>query len=218
MKISELLNEAKMNPNIRYEMEKQGYKFLGHGQDQDAYLAPNGTILKIFGYEKGSNGLPRSQQSFVDFADYCMKNSNNIFLPNFFGWERFEFDGEYYLQISCERLFDLDKHNMDDVGRVLEVLASYVENRGVEVALKNLLNYYTGEYSDDYDNASFGQFLSLIGGEKNLSLLANTIHNLVELANTKGYDIDLHQGNFMLGSDGEIVINDPFFTGSFRSY
>jgi hypothetical protein len=26
-------------------------------------------------------------------------------------------------------------------------------------------------------------------------------------------NLDLHSGNFMLGSDGEIVISDPFFAG-----
>jgi len=56
----------------------------------------------------------------------------------------------------------------------------------------------------------------LVGGRQQFLLLANTIEQLDKLADRKGYRLDLHGGNFMLGSDGEIVINDPFFTGNWR--
>jgi hypothetical protein len=47
-------------------------------------------------------------------------------------------------------------------------------------------------------------------------LFAQTVKQLSDIGRKKGYGIDLHSGNFMLGSDGEIVINDPFFTGTMR--
>ena len=66
-----LVDEAQMDDDIKKVMQKQGYKFLGHGQDQDAYLAPDGTILKIFGYETDSRGMSEGQRSFIDFANFC---------------------------------------------------------------------------------------------------------------------------------------------------
>ena len=42
-------------------------------------------------------------------------------------------------------------------------------------------------------------------------VLHRTLRQLEMIADAKNYRIDLHAGNFMLGSDGQIVINDPFF-------
>jgi hypothetical protein len=92
MRAEEFLIEAQMDPGIKKVLKQKGYQYLDRGQDQDVYLAPDGTILKIFGYEKGSNGLSSGQRSFVDFANYCMKHPNNPFLPQFGGWEQFDFN------------------------------------------------------------------------------------------------------------------------------
>jgi hypothetical protein len=102
------IDEAQISKNIQPILVKKGYTFLGKGQDQDAYLAPDGTVLKIFGYGPGGK-LSQGQQSFKDFADYCMAKPNNPFLPQFGGWEPFDFEGKRYLQINCERMFDLSK-------------------------------------------------------------------------------------------------------------
>jgi hypothetical protein len=213
MRINEILTEAQMNPGIKKVLIQKGYKFLGHGQDQDAYIAPDGTILKIFGYERGSKGFSRSQQSFIDFANYCMKNPNNPFLPQFGGWNQFEFKGQRYLQIKCERLFEFKKAK---VPRIAEALSDFVDDVtafGPERAIANFLDVAVDyEYADDIGPI----LINLVGGEKELKLLAKTIDQLDTLADKKGYRLDLHSGNFMLGSDGEIVINDPFWTGSFR--
>ena len=214
MKIRELLSEAYMDSEIKKIMTKKGYKFLGHGQDQDAYLAPDGTILKIFGYEEGSSGLSRGQKSFIDFANYCMQNPNNQFLPQFGGWEQFEFKGELYLQIKCERMFDIDVSKTIDIAEMLEELAHMVAAWGVDKGLKRFMeNELYANYSSP---ESVGKMITLIGGEEQLKVFAKTVEDLYKLAQSNRYRLDLHSGNFMLGSDGEIVINDPFFTGYFR--
>jgi predicted unusual protein kinase regulating ubiquinone biosynthesis (AarF/ABC1/UbiB family) len=48
-------------------------------------------------------------------------------------------------------------------------------------------------------------------GEDGLATLWKTIESLFQIAKRSGYDLDLHPGNFMLGSDGHIVISDPFY-------
>ena len=221
MKIKDIITEAKMDPGIRKELAKKGYKFLGAGQDQDAFLAPNGTILKIFGtaHDAEEGSYSEGQQSFVDFATYCMKNPNNPFLPTFGGFERFVYNGKYYLQISCERLFDFNKSNLGDVAEELENLKDKIEWKGARGGVKAFLENSIGKYSDDYydDEANnVGQLVTLVGGQDRLMMLAKAIDDLGKIAENKGYGFDLHSGNFMLGSDGEIVINDPFFTGTWR--
>jgi hypothetical protein len=215
MRANEFLNEALMDSGIRKVMTKKGYKFLGHGQDQDAYRAPDGTILKIFGYESGSHGYSFGQQSFIDFAQYCMKNEGNPFLPQFGGWSKFEFNGNTYLQIKCERLFDIDRGNTLEVAELLEVIADTVNSYGAAKGMEKFLSSYV---DDDWGSPDpeVGKLITLLGGEEQIKLFAKTVEDLSRLAKAKRYRFDLHSGNFMLGSDGEIVINDPFFTGTWR--
>ena len=49
-------------------------------------------------------------------------------------------------------------------------------------------------------------------GEDGFKLLWKTLRDLKKIADRKRYVLDLHFKNFMLGSDGHIVISDPFFT------
>jgi len=201
------IDEAQISKNIQPILVKKGYAFLGKGQDQDAYLAPDGTVLKIFGYGPGGK-LSQGQQSFKDFADYCMAKPNNPFLPQFGGWEPFDFEGKRYLQINCERMFDLSKSGLILVGSRLGQLASLIQSNGADRGVNKFLRRHGDKET--------GKLMSLVGGRQQFLLLANTIEQLDKLADRKGYRLDLHGGNFMLGSDGEIVINDPFFTGNWR--
>lgn len=210
------ITEAQIDPSIKKILTTKGYKFLGKGNDQDAYIAPDGTILKIFGYEPGTEGFTRGQKSFIDFANYCMKNSNNKFLPQFYGWETFMFDGKQYLQIKSERLFDIEKSKMNIVGNTLEYLAEIVDRHGALLGFKEFMNDFIDNPTWKGNTKPAQILISLLGGEEEVKLFCKTIEDLDTLADKKGYFFDLHKKNFMLGSDGEIVINDPFFSGSFR--
>lgn len=52
-----------------------------------------------------------------------------------------------------------------------------------------------------------------LGGEQEFELFVKTCSDLARIAKQQGFYLDLHADNFMLGSDGHIVINDPFFSG-----
>jgi len=200
-----------MGRGIHDIMQHKGYKFLASGADQDTYLAPDGSILKIFGWEKDTedDDLSYGQQSFVDFASYCQDHPNNPFLPNFGGWHPFTYKGQNYLQIKCERLFEFPDYDMSEA---LSDLADEVKENGPEGAVKNFMHY--AKHGNPY---GLHELILLLGGQRQLKLLAKTIADLNELADVNGYRLDLHSGNFMLGSDGTVVINDPFFTGGWRS-
>jgi len=61
--------------------------------------------------------------------------------------------------------------------------------------------------------SQYRELMTYIGGEDKLALLWNTIKDLNRIAHSGEFNVDLHPGNFMLGSDGHIVISDPFYTG-----
>lgn len=214
MKSSEIIVEARIHYRIKNILKDKGYKYINRGQDQDVYLAPDGTILKIYGYEEGDK-FSKSQMSFIDYAKFCKANPNNPFLLQILGWETFQFEGNNYLQIKTERLFPFT--GIKDVAKQLAQLAEEIARSGARIGLNRFINrsLHTSlgmpkEYADEkYKN--FGILTTLLGGKEGLKIFADTIEKLSKIAKAKGYVLDLHSGNFMLGSDGEIVINDPFW-------
>lgn len=202
------VKEAQMAPGIKDVLKTKGYKYVGHGQDQDVFIGSDGWVLKVFGWDRDQkkNGFTRAQQSFIDFANFCKKNAGNEFLPNFSGWTSFKFRDQTYLQIRCERLFPLDK-KWPTLGKELDNFATLVQKSGAESAIKKYVKVI-----HDTEGLAIPMFL----GKEGLQQFANTLEKVIKLGQSKGYSIDLHSGNFMFGSDGQIVINDPFFTGSYR--
>lgn len=217
MRAEEFLVEAQMSPDIKKIMTKKGYKYIAHGQDQDAYFAPDGTILKIFGWDRdrGRSGLTKAQDSFVAFANYCKANESNQFLPDFSDWTTFEHKGQTYLQIKCERLFPLSG-KWEEFGDELETFVDgYVSNYGAKKGVENYINRVV-KADHPANDPHEGSILITLLGEEGLAQFAKTIEDLSKLASKNRFRLDLHGGNFMFGSDGHIVINDPFFTGSWR--
>lgn len=216
MKIFEFvdLDEAKMHPEIKVILKNKGYKYLGRGQDQDVYITPDGSILKIFGYEPRASGFSRGQRSFIDFANFCQQNSENPFLPQFGGWETFKFEDQLYLQIKCERLFEFK--GAEEIATSLESLVEHIRRFGAKKGTARYIRFKTDKFSSEEAVEKLGKLIMTLGGKKELSLFAATVEDLFKLSLRKGYTFDLHSKNFMLTNEGQIVINDPFFTGTFR--
>lgn len=224
MKESELVTELYVHDSIDNILKKKGYKFINAGEDQLVFLEPGSKlILKIFGTTRGNTSekdpqtgtdiLTHHQKTFKTFADYCMNNKNNLFLPQFFGWETFQFDNKTYLQIRCERLFPISRH-LPIIGRLLADISDCINYNPNLTADKYLEGYYDGyARTHDYDYTGLPQLITQVG-EEGFHQLWNTISDLSSIAKTKGYTLDLHDANFMLGSDGQIVISDPFYGGS----
>jgi hypothetical protein len=228
MQIKELLSEAYIDPDIVKTLVDKGYKKIGKGVDQVVFLEPNtGLILKIFGTSKGKSGssteLTNAQKSFKTFYDLSKADPGNEYLPQIMGYEPFIFNGKPYLQIRMERLFEFKGPGVDDWNVVLADMAEAIER---------------GEKYDAFWKSAFMntnriplvhkrirlmlkqesmQQLVLHVGEEGLRKLWSTIEMLKRVAKKNGYNLDLHEGNFMLGSDGTPVISDPFFMGWGRS-
>jgi len=201
-----VLNEfSKVDPQISEILHKKGYKKLGGGVDQLAFLEPGtGKVLKIFGTkgEGGYKGFSSDQYMFKQFVDYCEKNSSNPWLPKFDDWTAFIFpkgSKNKYLQIRMERLTSIDRPTQDaleqftmfiEKGRSLDELLAFV---GKSETMFNGINYLVMTY-----------------GEDGLRQLWDTMTQLYSMGKGSGYMFDLHGKNFMRRPDGQIVIIDPW--------
>jgi hypothetical protein len=220
MKFKDFLKEWSHTPiSIKPYMEKKGYKFLGKGVDQSAYLEPKtGKILKIFGTQSYSNnnknGYTADHLMFKAFANYCEKNKDNEFLPKFDGWEGFEYGGKKFLQIRMEKLQKLPTQ----LGDALENLANDIDAAHDKSDFVDDIVAHVHELDDEDESpihlmksqALEVEKLMVLLGESQFKLFLNTIGNLSKLAYEKGYTTDLHGGNFMHRNDGIPVIVDPW--------
>lgn len=216
MRAEEFLSEAYTDPSIAGILKQKGYKKLGSGVDQTAYLAPDGMILKIFGTSRsskeGSVQLTRAQKTFKAYADYCRAHPDNPFLPQFSDWNLFHYKGKPYLQIKMERLFPFTK-GAAGINNVLAHIADKAEYGNSPKQKQEFIKGYVNKNWGQRNTDNFNNLIGLIG-EDGFNKLWDTITDLKKVARKIGLgNLDLHSGNFMLGSDGEIVISDPFFAG-----
>lgn len=231
MKVQELLEWAKTDKGIRPHLEALGYKYLGKGVDQSAYLElRTGKVLKIFGradaaHTRLDNGHSRDHLMFKEWVSFCNKNKSNPFVPKFDGWEAFEFKGEKYLQIRMERLQKLPPKLSETLNAISEKIEPLAETSSGRNSIyrfakdpkpENLLyRGYSGlklfGATHDYerDEGQINQLVMLLGAKK----FEQFIHTIVELrvlASKHRFAFDLHGDNFMHRNDGVPVIVDPW--------
>lgn len=189
---------------ITAELKKKGYKVLGSGVDQTAFLEPKtGLVLKIFGTNE-TNRFSNDHKMFFKWAKFCEANQNkNPFLPRFYGHESFFWKGygedekHRYLMIRTEPLKDSGR-----VGSVLSRMASGVTEEGDTV--KNVMRYLQETNPNTYRE------LTQRLGENGMVQFLNTAKRLYQIGDRAGYAWDLHSGNIMMRKDGTPVINDPW--------
>jgi hypothetical protein len=215
------LTEYSHTPDsILTHLKKLGYKKLGSGVDQTAFLDPKtGQVLKIFGaqpeWRTGKNGYSADQRMFKYWVTYCEKNKSNPFLPKFGGWEGFSWEGSKYLQIKMEKLQKLPPR----LGQALHELSEYFNSSSSPTNSIDDIITHLGNLSDsalDYNRGVSSQErdeidkLAVLLGEKDFKLFLNTIVALSKMADDKNYTFDLHGDNFMHRNDGIPVIVDPW--------
>ena len=216
MKIRELITEeAYVSHDVVNALRKKGYKRLGSGAEAEAWLEPGtGLILKIIGTSTNSFKNPGMMtgvhSTFKAFVNFCKANPNNPFLPQFSGWEKFTFDGNTYLQVRMERLFPMKRAGWGDA---LEEIADTVEAEvsGSPFALSRK-ETIDGILNNPNNGIKYKELFTHLGRD-GFNLLWNTIEKLLRQM-PRGVKFDLHSNNFMLGSDGQIVISDPYYSGS----
>lgn len=205
---------------IGKHMADLGYKKLGNGVDQTAFIKPGeDSIIKIFGTAERKSersDFTDGQKMFKWWEAYCKKHKSNPFLPKFEDWEAFEYKGGKYLQIKMEKLGKIP----NDVGSALEgSLVYWAERKSKKAKIEgikkvkdfsdNERSHITSGSEKKTRDAGVAQLMMLLG-EEHFDLLYKTICDLTRIAGTNGWTFDLHAGNFMYRNDGTPVIVDPF--------
>ena len=220
----ELQEFSRTAPDIRKYLEKRGYKFLGAGVDQQAYLEPKtGHVLKVFGTQcdnrKGEPTLSDDQLMFKMYADFCKRYKDNPFLPRIYGYETFVYDTPLpqgakdtsppkyqkclYLQIRTELLsaYSPDERTvLSDMSNAIQESVSWDQ-------------YYSDmEYVDEeqWYTPIWNRMTNSPEKIKMWGEFYKTMETLYKLGSKWGYHWDLHGDNIMRRSDGTPVIVDPW--------
>ena len=224
-----LLTENSIVPsNLKNHLKKKGYDFLGSGIDQAAFLEPNKkTVLKIFGTGYGTMGhksdavnFSIEHEMFATFANYCKKNATNPYLPKIYGWEPFIYEKYTYIQYRTELLKSVTKSLTYACALVLQFISDWIQRS--HKSKKEIIGMIKSQDKNEWDYLDGGDYrdglaiLSIHLGE-GIDLFLGTIYDLAKLGKSKGYFLDLHGGNFMINSKGDIVIVDPWVVESYRT-
>ena len=202
---------GEIHGGVRKALMDKGYQYLGSGIDKQAYLEPGtGQVLIVFGYRKNAKDFSPDQRMFINWITYCNKNKDNPALPRFSGFESFQFQGKNYIQARMEALQELPGQIKDIVGYI-ENIADDVGNGDIDYALQVLADegYYDDE-RNEYIPYKLEKLIELLGGKEKAQNLLNTVHDVAVFGTNQGYNLDLHSGNYMRRSNGDIVVNDPF--------
>lgn len=215
MKIGEILSFKFSSINELYINLDHGLGFtkLGQGVDQTAWLNPTtGLVWKVFA------DLSHRGEVLLRFAEFCKARPTNPMLPDFYTIHRSELkDGTPFGIAITERLFPIE----DPIWRrALSNIATYIRDRHETTSYDDILNAILWQVQLDSKTAliqgsEYAEVLSHIAIPSHdihdtVRLFITTIIELAKLSDSLGFTFDLHGDNFMFGSDGTIVINDPW--------
>jgi hypothetical protein len=218
MKLGQLLREfSKIEDRIQKELESRGYKFLGQGVDQMAFLEPStGLVLKIFGSQcRGdANNLKLSadQRMFKLYAEFCEQNKHNPYLPRFYGWDTFIYDTKLnngrikpclYLQIRTELLKNFDEQWTD-----------FFEEMSSDMIWSNDFQSFNDRLRrSEYGRVNRQWYRNQTNdpqAKQRIENLYRTMRALYEMGERRNWSWDLHGANIMQRGDGTPVITDPW--------
>ena len=197
MRAEEFLCEKTVfDKSIEQTLIQKGYKKLGQGSDQMAFLEPGtGFALKIFGTEENSkSGFTKSHNLFFKWAKFCMKNSNNPFLPKFDGYESFVYNGQTYLQIRQELL---------KPGGLLSNAVSQIGDEAEHA------DFTWQQFKEAYSDTDIANIINRTLTDQQAQLLVTTIQKLWKISEQQGYLWDFRGVNIM-SRNGIPVIVDPW--------
>jgi hypothetical protein len=105
-------DELSVSQHIQDYFVDRGYKYLGEGRDQIAFLSPRGTVLKVLGI-----GEDEREDIVKTYVGFFLRNQRNPHYPRIYNAGDFEVDGETYFVYEMEYL-----NPMSGEGQVLEYI------------------------------------------------------------------------------------------------
>jgi hypothetical protein len=168
-------------PTYSAYLKSLGYTFLGQGGRKMVFQKPGDKHVLIVADNSEIN-------NFKNWTDYCLKNSNNIFLPKFYTADPaiIEHDSQRYFQIKSEKLYNMYNSDIPDT---VESFLYTMESKGIDAAYE----MYVEEFPANID----------------YYLFVKTIVDLYK-KNPSGGNLDLGSDNVLGRADGTWVLNDPW--------
>lgn len=201
---------------IKAQMKEKGYTLLGTGADKAAFIDSSHNIIVLVGPVNGTGEAKRRGKLFLEWAKYCQSKKNNPYLPDIIDFTKFDVpeSGTQFIQVKMEKLFPVKKNLGPEVEYMLNSIDKLAQKaRNNTQKFQELLDKFiqNGYGWDEIDvSKAAGKVLLHISDFK---LFAKTLFDVINMGKSKGYQIDLHDANYMLSSDGELVIVDPWYTG-----
>jgi hypothetical protein len=179
-------DELSVSQRIQDYFVNRGYKYLGEGRDQIAFLSPRNTVLKVLGI-----GEDEREDIVKTYVGFFLRNQRNPHYPRIYNAGDFAVDGETYFVYEMEYLYPVSGED-----RVLEYIEDLMSalprgEQALEAFYKNKKR--PPELSEQQvDGLVFAtqDLEDAIGGQAPLDL--RSIENLGRR------------------KDGQIVIIDPF--------
>jgi hypothetical protein len=179
-------DELSVSQRIQDYFVDRGYKYLGDGRDQIAFLSPRGTVVKVLGI-----GEDEREDIVKSYVGFFLRNQRNPHYPRIYNAGDFEVDGETYFVYEMEylnpvsgedRVLEYIEDLMSALPRGEQALAAFYQNKKRPPELSEQEVDGLVMATQDLEDA--------IGGQAPLDL--RSIENLGRR------------------KDGQIVIIDPF--------
>jgi hypothetical protein len=179
-------DELSVSQRIQDYFVDRGYKYLGEGRDQIAFLSPRGTVVKVLGI-----GEDEREDIVKSYVGFFSRNQRNPHYPRIYNAGDFAVDGETYFVYEMEylnpvsgedRVLEYIEDLMSALPRGEQALAAFYQNKKRPPELSEL--EVDGLVMATQDLEDF------LGGQAPLDL--RSIENLGRR------------------KDGQIVIIDPF--------
>lgn len=226
-KITESQFSAIDNKWLTHRMKNLGFTHHGTGWDKSVWINGDNEIALVVGPLNDARS-----EVFTEWMIYCADNRSNKFLPDISIPQEVvnPSTGTKVLIAKSERLFEMDSISKD-VGSALSFIAKEAEafankKPSFELAINMYLTDPTALEDSNKELlvrvgriffsqtalriASGLEYLILHMGLEDVKQLAFTIFDVIQEGRKHGFEEDLHSGNFMIASDGDIVINDPW--------
>jgi len=212
---------------LKQYMINLGFTGHGTGWDKSVWINDNNEIALVVGPLNDARS-----EVFTKWMIYCADNRSNKFLPDISVPQEVvnPSTGTKVLIAKSERLFEMDSIS-EHVGSALSFIAKeadiYQNNKtrfvlaintyladpaALEDSNRDLLGRMGRMFfTNNAPRIAAGlEYLILHMGTEDIKQLAFTTFDVVREGRKHGFKIDLHSGNFMIASDGDIVINDPW--------
>lgn len=212
---------------LAQRMKDLGFTCHGTGWDKSVWMNDKNEIALVVGPLNDARS-----EVFTEWMIYCVDNRNNKFLPDISVPQEVvnPSTGTKVLIAKSERLFEMDSIS-EHVGSALSFIASEAEAfANKKPSFASAIDMYLADPAALEDGnkellgrrgriffsqtalriASGFEYLILHMGIGDLKQLASAIFDVVQEGGKHGFEQDLHSDNFMIASDGGIVINDPW--------